>query len=226
MTKAARAAGTGRFVRLKVCGVTDESNARAIVALGIDEIGFNFYRPSLRYVSPERARDIARGLPPEVRRVGVFVDAPADEVDRIGELVGLDRLQLHGEESRDFCRARRIPVVKAFRSMPDLDRERVTAYRPLPILLDGFSAGIPGGTGQLADWSLARDLVGEGVELYLAGGLGPDNVREAFEAVRPAALDLNSGVEATPGLKDLDRLRLVLERLAPYRRSPVPGGAS
>jgi phosphoribosylanthranilate isomerase len=221
-----RRGGTVQFVRLKVCGVTDAANARAVADLGIDEVGFNFYRPSLRYVTPEAARGIARLLPPEIRRVGVFVDSSAEEVDRIAEFVGLDRLQLHGDESRDFCRARRTPVLKAFRAAPDLDLDRVRDFRPLPVLLDGYSPGLPGGTGRLADWELARSLVIEGVELYLAGGLGPENVLEAFEAVRPAALDLNSGIESTPGVKDPARLRLVLERLSPYRRTPVAGGAS
>jgi phosphoribosylanthranilate isomerase len=221
-----RSNGPARFVRVKVCGVTDAANARAIVELGVDEVGFNFYRPSLRYVAPEAARAIALTLPPEVRRVGVFVDASAEDVERIAEFVQLDRLQLHGDESPDFCLARRLPVVKAFRAGPDLDPARVRTYRSFPILLDGYSAGLPGGTGRLADWTLGATLVAEGVELYLAGGLGPHNVLEAFETVRPAALDLNSGVESKPGLKDPELLRRVLERLAPYRRTPVSGGTT
>lgn len=214
--------GSGSFVRIKVCGLTEAANVRAVVDLGVDEVGFNFYRPSLRYVTPETARALARLLPPEVRRVGVFVDAAPEDVDRIAELVGLDRLQLHGDETRDFCRARRLPVIRAFRSTPDLDPAVVRSFATHPILLDGYSAGLPGGTGQLADWGLARELVEERVELYLAGGLGPDNVLEAVEAVHPAVLDLNSGIESTPGIKDLGKLRRALERLAPYRRAPVP----
>jgi len=198
-------------VRIKICGLTTLANARQVAELGIEEIGFNFFQPSLRYLDPLLARDIARGLPPEVRRVGVFVNATAAVVDQISELVGLDRVQLHGEESREFCLARPRTVIKAFRSSPDLSLEVLESFRDLPVLLDGYHPGLHGGTGQQADWVMARRMVDAGFRLYLAGGLGPDNLADAIATVRPAVVDLNSGVESAPGLKDIGRVAAAIE---------------
>ncbi|HEX7877869.1 MAG TPA: phosphoribosylanthranilate isomerase [Candidatus Eisenbacteria bacterium] len=197
-------------VRIKVCGLTLPDNARAVAELGVDEIGLNFFEPSTRYVDPVAARDIARTLPPEVRRVGVFVNASGAEIDRIAELVGLDRVQLHGEPSRDFCLARTRPVVRAFRSAPELTLEELQEFRDLPVLLDGFHPGLHGGTGRLADWELAARIAAAGFELYLAGGLGPDNLSEAIARVSPSVVDLNSGVESAPGVKDLGKVQAAI----------------
>jgi len=197
-------------VRIKVCGLTTAENARAVAELGVDEIGLNFFEPSTRYVDPIAARDIARALPPEVRRVGVFVNAAGSDIDRIAELVGLDRVQLHGEPSRDFCLQRTRPVVRAFRSAPELTLDDLDEFHDLPILIDGFHPGLDGGTGRLADWDLAARIVAAGFELYLAGGLGPDNLAEAIARVSPAVVDLNSGVESSPGVKDPARVRAAI----------------
>jgi phosphoribosylanthranilate isomerase len=198
-------------VRIKVCGLTTVANARAVADLGVDEIGFNFFEPSTRYVDPAIARDIARALPPEIRRVGVFVNAAAADIDRIAGLVGLDRVQLHGEPSRDFCLARSRTVVRAFRSAPELTLEAVAEYRGLPVLLDGFHPGQHGGTGRRADWAMAARIAAAGFELYLAGGLTPENLAEAIATVAPSVVDLNSGVESAPGIKDPDRLAAAID---------------
>lgn len=211
-------------VRIKVCGLTTLANARAVVELGVNEIGFNFFPSSPRYLDPAAARELARALPPEVRRVGVFVNAPAELVDSVSELVGLDRVQLHGGESRDFCLARSRTVIKAFRSAPDLTLEELEPFRGMPILLDGYHPAVPGGTGQRADWSLARRMVEAGFVLYLAGGLSPENLAEAIATVRPAVVDLNSGVESMPGVKDPARLAAAIEIVR--QASITPGAES
>jgi phosphoribosylanthranilate isomerase len=212
-------------VRIKVCGLTTPDNARAVAELGVDEIGLNFFEPSTRYVDPVAAREVARALPPEIRRVGVFVNASGPEIDRISELVGLDRVQLHGDPSRDFCLQRTRPVVRAFRSSPELTLDVLEEFRDLPVLLDGFHPGLHGGTGRLADWELAARIAAAGFELYLAGGLGPDNLAEAIARVSPAVVDLNSGVEASPGVKDPARIAAAIAVVrGATPRSPVPGG--
>lgn len=193
-------------VRIKVCGLTRADNARQVAELGVDEIGFNFFESSVRYVDPGLARDMARGLPPEVRRVGVFVNATATDIDRISELVGLDRLQLHFDASRDFCLARPRRVIRAFRSAPELLIDDLESFRDFPVLLDGYHPGLYGGTGQLADWLMARRMVDAGFEVYLAGGLTPENLAMAIQQVRPKVVDLNSGVESGPGIKDIGRV--------------------
>lgn len=200
-----------RAVRIKVCGLTSAANARLVAELGVDEIGFNFFESSVRHVDPTLARDIARCLPPEVRRVGVFVNATGTDIDFISDLVGLDRIQLHGEESRDFCLARPCRVIKVFRSAPELSIEEVGLFRDFPVLLDGYHPGLHGGTGQLADWVMGRRLADAGFELYLAGGLSPENLALAVQQVRPTVVDLNSGVESGPGIKDIGRVMAAIE---------------
>ena len=205
--------------RVKVCGLTDPDNARAVAALGVEEIGLNFWPGSPRCVSPERAAEIAAVLPRGVRRIGVFVDQPGEEIDRIAARVGLDALQLHGDETPDDCAARSRPVIKAVRATPGLTPAGLARWRGTTILVDAWRAGQPGGTGRTADWGLARQLVDAGFTLYLAGGLNPENLAAAVEAVRPHAVDLNSGVERAPGIKDPARLAAALAALG---RTPRP----
>lgn len=186
-------------------------------SLGVDAIGLNFHPRSPRAVSEKTASEIVAALPSFVMSVGVFVDLPGEEVDRIASQVGLDRIQLHGDEDLDYCRARTHPVIKAFRTSPGIDPEILARYAPLPLLLDGYRAGLAGGTGRVADWGLARVLVEQGMELILAGGLNAENLADAVRAVCPSAVDLNSGVESTPGIKDRARLTAALDVLGRLR---------
>ncbi len=190
-------------------------------SLGVDAIGLNFHPGSPRCVSRETAREIVAALPSCVVTVGIFVDLPGGDVDAIAREVGLDRLQLHGSEDPEYCRARERRVIKALRTGPGVDTDFVARYAPLPILLDGYRPGLAGGTGRVADWGLARVLVEQGVEVLLAGGLNPDNVADAVLAVGPAAVDLNSGVETAPGVKNRDRLSAALNALGRLR-TPAP----
>ena len=207
-------------VRVKVCGITTVPEARSVAALGVDAIGINFVPASPRFVDVALAREIVSALPSFVIVVGDFVDAPEEEVDLIVESVGLDRIQLHGRETPDYCARRRVPVIKAFRTSPEWSVEEARDFEPLPILVDGYQEGLSGGTGRTSNWTVARRLVENGHEVILAGGLGPENVAEAVRVVGPAAVDLNSAVESAPGRKDLDRIARALAALGRPRGDP------
>jgi phosphoribosylanthranilate isomerase len=202
--------------RIKVCGITDRDQALAIAGLGVDALGFIFVAASPRCVTADQARAIVAALPPLVTAVGVFMDQEPAEVNHIARRCGLSMVQLHGQESPTYCQAMELPRIKAFRvgadSLPDL-----AAYGQWVkgFLLDTYRSGQAGGTGATFDWGLVGQLALPG-PLILAGGLTPDNVGPAIRQLRPFAVDANSGVEISPGRKDLAQVeRLVAEvRLA------------
>lgn len=217
--------------RIKICGVTNVDDARLAAEAGADAIGLNFYRPSPRSVSIDVACEIADSLPEGIVRVGVFVNATADEIDAVCERVVLDCLQLHGDEPPEFVAGiTRLPVIRAF-CLGDDGAAPVTAYLakcwelgalPSMVLVDAHRPGHFGGTGSTADWSTAREMRDTpGVPpLVLAGGLTEDNVAEAVATVRPHAVDTASGVESEPGRKDpllvrgfVEQARVELNRL-------------
>lgn len=194
--------------RVKICGITSVEDALAAVEAGADALGFMFYPPSPRNLTPEAAREIIGALPPFVARVGVFVDATADEIRRTIAASGIDTLQLHGRETPEFCAAwSPYPVLKAFRVRGPESLEALPAYRGHSWLLDSYVAGALGGTGQTFSWELAADAVRRGGRVVLAGGLTADNVADAVRAVRPWGVDVSSGVESAPGRKDAARVR-------------------
>ncbi|MFZ4985886.1 MAG: phosphoribosylanthranilate isomerase [Blastocatellia bacterium] len=201
-------------VHLKVCGITSLTDALVAVECGATYLGFNFYRPSPRFIEPEAARVITSALPAAVCSVGIFVNEPRpDDVRRIIDQSGVALAQLHGEESVAYCLevgAER--VIKAFRAGGDFHSIAVMEYPVRALLLDAYDPRLHGGTGRTADWNIAADLARR-VDLFLAGGLNPENVVDAVEAVRPFAVDLNSGVESAPGIKDAAKLRRLAERL-------------
>jgi phosphoribosylanthranilate isomerase len=199
--------------RVKVCGITSVEDARAVSAAGVDAVGLNFCRQSPRCLELERAKAIVAALPSAVLKVGVFCNAAEDLLDRTADALGLDLVQLHGDEDLDYCRRRSRPVIKVFRTKPGWDPREADLFRPMAILVDAYSERGVGGTGLTADWTVARKLVERGREVYLAGGLNADNVARAVEAVHPAAVDLNSGVEWAPGRKDLTLLGRALAAL-------------
>lgn len=201
-------------VELKVCGITSLADARLATDCGARYLGFNFYRPSPRYIEPAAARRIIVDLPPEVLAVGIFVNEPSPaEVLRLMESGGVGLAQLHGDEGPDYCQAvGGERVIKAFRAAPDFSPARVREFSVAAILLDAYNPRLYGGTGQTVDWETAAGLARE-FRLFLAGGLSPENIQEAVRRVRPFAVDLNSGVESAPGIKDAIKLRLLRERL-------------
>ena len=196
-------------VFVKICGITSAEDARLALDAGADALGFVFWPGSSRFLTPEAARAITASLPSFVTRVGVFVDAPLDDLERTADVAGLDVLQLHGEETPAALRALKRRVLKALRVGPGFRSEDALAYADagLGLLLDSYQAHLPGGTGAAFDWTLARDLRERVPFLVLAGGLHADNVAEAIGVVRPHAVDVSSGVEKSPGRKDEGKLR-------------------
>ncbi|MEK6282062.1 MAG: tryptophan synthase subunit beta, partial [Acidobacteriota bacterium] len=196
-------------VRVKVCGITNLSDALLCVREGVDMLGFNFYAGSPRYIAPPEARRIMDQLPPELMTVGVFVDEEnADEVIRIARLAGVDAVQLHGDETAEFCRALlELPVIKALRVGNDFAPETAACYETSAVLLDAFSSKARGGTGRRFDWSVARKTSRLVSRLFLAGGLTPENVGEAITLVKPYAVDVCSSLESAPGIKSEERLK-------------------
>jgi phosphoribosylanthranilate isomerase len=197
-------------IRVKICGVTRVDDAVRAAYLGADAIGLNFWPGSKRVVDVATAREIVDALPPLVMAVGVFVDQAPEDVRRIASEVRLSAVQLHGSESVADCGGHTVPVYKAFRCAPRDDSgglpwvEEVSLYSGAVtgVLLDAASSG-PGGTGRVCDWALAKKVASE-LPVLLAGGLTPANLAAAIAAVRPWGVDVASGVEASPGVKDPD----------------------
>jgi phosphoribosylanthranilate isomerase len=202
-----------------MCGTTSLEDAAAAVAAGVDALGFIFYDKSPRNVDPEVARLIIEELPPFVDTVGVFVDRDREEVEEIIRYCRLDYAQLHGKESPKYCErlarfAAPCQVLKALRVGEHLRAEDVAPYtgHVKGFLLDTYAKGQLGGTGESFDWSLIERLR-LGKTYILAGGLNVDNVAQAIRSVRPYALDVNSGVERQPGVKDHGLIRAFVERV-------------
>ncbi len=202
-------------MKIKICGVTLADDAAMVASAGVDFIGLNFWPRSRRHVDPARApmiAAVARSANPDIQIVGLFVDAHADEIVELHAAVGLDRVQLHGDEHPEDCRAiaaaTRLPVWKAIAVSTARDLAALADWPVEAVLLDAPSAG-RGGSGTTFDWALAADVVARHptLAIVLAGGLTPDNVAGAIARVRPWAIDVASGVERAPGVKDAARVR-------------------
>jgi phosphoribosylanthranilate isomerase len=197
------------MTRVKVCGVTSVSDAEMCCELGVDAIGLNFWPGSVRRCEEPVAREIAKVVGERALLVGVFVDASAEEVARIRDEVGLGCVQLHGDEPPELL-ARFLPhAYKALRVRGDGILDEVRRYGGEYVLLDAYVKGAPGGTGATFDWSLAAQVAKER-KLALAGGLTPRNVGEAVRVVRPFCVDVASGVESAPGVKDRELVRALM----------------
>lgn len=199
-------------VRIKICGITRIEDALAAIAAGADAIGFVFYAKSPRAVTPAQAGAIIAALPPFVTTVGLFVDMPRDELKQVLSVVPLDLLQFHGDESPEDCAGHGRPYIKALRVKPGDDIAAAIAGYPdaSGILLDTYVPGIPGGTGEAFDWSLVPHDAAK--PLILAGGLTPENVDQAVRQVRPYAVDVSGGVEASKGIKDAAKVLAFIQR--------------
>jgi len=193
---------------IKVCGITNLNDAHAAVAAGADALGFNFYKLSPRYIAPESARGIIDTLPGSILTVGVFVNEESPEaVKAIANRSGVKAVQLHGDESPDYCRALN-SVIKNFSVSTSFDIEQIRAYEVDAIMLDTKDNRLHGGTGRVFDWSIAQQVSRVVPKLYLAGGLSPENVAGAIEMVHPYAVDACSSLEDKPGIKNHERMRI------------------
>lgn len=201
-----------RGIRVKICGITRTVDARAAVDAGAHALGFVFHPPSARYISPEDAAAIIATLPPFVATVGVFVNLPKAQVEDIAERSGITAIQLHGDEPPSECVGYSRPVIKALRLQQQNPLPALTRYAVGGYLLDTAIPGTWGGTGVPLDWELLSRKLDEDPEtvrdrLILAGGLNAENVGAAIRLVKPFAVDVSSGVEDKPGIKNHKKIK-------------------
>ena len=197
------------MVKVKVCGITNLKDALAAAEMGADALGFVF-APSPRRVTPPQVAQIVAELPPFICKVGVFVDNTLQEVTETVESCSLDLAQLHGSESPEFCQALFPRVIKSFRVRDESVLAQLAQYEISAYLLDSYHEALSGGTGVSFDWEIARKAGQYGL-IILSGGLNPANVRRAITEAQPFAVDVSSGVEASPGMKDHAKLRTFIE---------------
>ncbi len=199
-------------VKIKICGITRGTDALAAAEAGADAVGFIFFRESPRYIDPGAARAIIGKLPPFVTPVGVFVNASRDAVMETLARSGVRCLQFHGEEPPEDTAGFPVPVIKAFRVGEDFDPASIARYDVPACLLDSAVAGKYGGTGTSFDWSKARDAARFG-RIILGGGIHPGNAAQAVRSARPYGIDVSSGVESSPGVKDAARITALIHAI-------------
>ncbi len=197
-------------VRTKICGITRLEDALHAASCGVDALGFVFYDKSPRYIAPDAAARIIAQLPPFVSAVGLFVNETPELIRSTADLCALDLIQLHGDETPEHCHLPPYRVVKALRVKDASSLAQAESYPVNALLLDAWSPAAYGGTGERFNWELAREMAAK-KPVILAGGLCPENVAEAVSAVAPYALDVSSGVESSPGIKDPQRVQAFIE---------------
>ena len=197
--------------RIKICGITSVEDALAAAQLGADAIGLVFYPPSPRYVEVEQAAEIAAALPPFVTTVGLFVNADEQTISEVVSRVRIDLIQFHGNECKDYCGLHQRPYLKAVRMNDevDLDKQMADYAQARALLLDTYKAGVPGGTGEQFNWDRVPAHLAD--KIILAGGLTPENVKDAIAQVHPYAVDVSGGVESAPGKKDKEKMARFIE---------------
>lgn len=202
-------------VAVKICGITDYEDASIAIGLGASALGFIFAH-SPRRITPQKARDIISAIPPFVKTVGVFVNEGHATIREIKHYCGLDLVQLHGDESPDFCHDLMPYTIKALRIKDESSLHSIQAYRRKvrALLLDTYSKDKAGGTGKTFDWELALKVKRFGMPIILSGGLGPSNIDKAINIVRPYAVDVNSGVEERPHEKSPILMKDLMEKVS------------
>jgi phosphoribosylanthranilate isomerase len=194
-------------VKIKICGITSVEDALAAFEADADMLGFMLSEQSPRHITIEKAREIARQLPPATLRVGVFVNAKVEQVMFSLRICDFGGLQFHGDEPPAYCRQFGVKTIKAFRVRDAESLRAMPGYDTDYFLLDSYVSGRPGGTGETFNWNLAVEAKKLGKPVILAGGLTPQNVAEAVRVVRPFGVDVSSGVESAPGKKDREKIR-------------------
>ena len=198
------------MVRIKICGITNIEDALLSVDLGANALGFVFYEGSKRYIKPDNAQSIISKLPPFVTTVGVFVNQKLEEIKKIKEKAGFDDIQLHGDESPDFCMKLEGKIIKAIRVKDSINPEEIESYPTQAILIDNYSTEAYGGTGETFRWEILKGF-DTSKKIILSGGLTPENVAQAIRIVNPYAVDVSSGVEENPGKKNPDKLKRFIQ---------------
>jgi phosphoribosylanthranilate isomerase len=193
-------------MKVKICGITNEDDAHAAIEAGAHALGFIFADASPRCVAPGDVCNIIKSLPPFVTTVGVFVNSSREKVLRTIQATGIQAMQFHGDESPEELQGYLLPTYKAFRVDERFDVTSLQQYQSKIFLLDTFVDGVRGGTGKTFNWSIAIEAKRFG-RVVLSGGLSPENIAEAVRTVQPYAVDVNSGVESSPGKKDKHKLK-------------------
>ena len=200
------------MVKIKICGITNLGDAQGAIRAGCDAIGFIFYKNSLRYLTPLKAKKIIQELPKNIIKIGVFVNAREETIRRVARLCKLDILQFHGSESPEFCgRFKLNKVIKAFRVKEELDLKRILEYKTFAYLFDTFVPSKLGGTGKKFDWKLIRHIDSIKLPVFLSGGLTEKNVQKAIKHVCPAWVDVSTSVEIKPGKKDHKKIKRFIQ---------------
>lgn len=194
---------------VKICGITNLKDAVASIESGADAIGFIFYKKSKRCVSPAIVADIIKNIPSNIFKVGVFVNESASNINTIVEQTGINIVQLHGDEKPEDCSLSKLCVWKGVRLKDETEIKQLSLFTQFSVrafVFDSHFNGEYGGTGVLSDWNLAK-LAASKYRIILSGGLNPDNIQAAINTVQPYGVDVNSGVEALPGKKDLFKIK-------------------
>src|SRR6266567_2375539 len=210
-------------IQIKICGVTNSGDAKLCVDLDVQFIGLNFYSQSPRYIEPKVARQLVELLPNNTSAVGVFVDGEADEIRKTANTAGVRCVQLHGNFRPEVARelAREFRVIRAFSTHAQFRPEDVSLFADCAVLIDAYHPHLRGGTGQTCDWSAARATLAFARFVILSGGLNPQNVASAIKAVTPHAVDVCSGVESAPGVKDHRALEKFFAAVRAAERTPA-----
>lgn len=191
-------------MKIKICGITNIEDALAAESFGADALGFIFYRKSKRYVTPEQAENIIKTLSPFTTKIGVFVDEDYENINKISHQTGINVVQLHGDENPDVIKSISLPVIKAFRVDDNFNYKKLNQYQEYSILLDAYSENHYGGTGNKFDWGEIPSEIK--YKIILAGGISSDNIEFIYNNINPAAVDLSSSLEITPGKKDKKKM--------------------
>lgn len=203
-------------MKSKICGITNIEDAKICAELGADAIGFIFYKKSKRYVAPKVVKEIINKLPPFLLKVGVFVNEDINVVNSIAKEIGLNIIQLHGDESPEYLKDVNLPVIKAFRVNDEFDFSQLENYENCSFLFDSFHKDEYGGTGLKFNWNEIPNKIRK--KIILAGGISEENIEKIYKDIKPYAIDVSSSVEVNPGKKDHKELKKIFVKLNEVRK--------
>jgi len=208
-------------IKIKICGITRKEDALLTEKFGAWAVGFIFVKMTPRYISPETAAEIIKELSQNITKIGVFMNSQAEEVIKIAKQAKLDSIQLHGEETPEYCeilaKKTNLKIIKAIsvKNIEDLSKIKLYKDKISLLLLDTYDSAFAGGTGKTFDWEIAKAAKQEEIPIILAGGINADNIKQAYEQVNPYAFDISSGVEKAKGIKDAKKLKELFSMINP-----------